>query len=244
MTWSCIHEVGHALYEQGLPVSQYGLPQGEACSFSIHESQSRLWENNVGRSKQFWQHYYPNVQAHFPKQFGSTSLDHFYKGINKVQPSLIRTEADEISYHFHVFIRYELEKQIMEGSLTTADIPQFWNERYKQLLDVAVPDDKNGALQDVHWSHGSFGYFPTYSLGSLYAAQFFASAKTQISGLEEQIAEGDTLPLLQWLRDTIHNKGRFFTSEELCHHVTGKPLDPCFFLDYANEKYAAIYNLA
>ncbi|HZF62909.1 MAG TPA: carboxypeptidase M32, partial [Chitinophagaceae bacterium] len=153
MTWSCIHEVGHALYEQGLPVQEYGLPLGEACSYSIHESQSRLWENNVGRSKLFWQHYYPLLTNFFPQQFGKVSLEEFYLAINKVQPSLGRTEADEISYHFHVYIRYELEKKLIEGSLPAKDIPIFWKEHYQKLLGVAVPDDKAGSLQDVHWSH-------------------------------------------------------------------------------------------
>ena len=241
MTWSCIHEAGHALYEQGLPVDQYGLPLGEACSYSIHESQSRLWENNVGRSYGFWQHYYPQLRQHFPQQLGMISLDQFYKGINKVQPSLIRTEADEISYHLHVYIRYELEKRLLEGSLKTADIPHYWNEQYATLLDVAVPDDKQGALQDVHWSHGSFGYFPTYSLGSLYAAQFFAKAQKELPGLDEQICSGNTMPLLQWLRQSIHQKGRYFTSEELCAAVTGEPLNTAYFMQYAYEKYASIY---
>jgi carboxypeptidase Taq len=244
MTWSCIHEAGHALYEQGLPVQQYGLPLGEACSYSIHESQSRLWENNVGRSKDFWQHYYPQLQQHFPQQLQPVSLALFYKGINKVQPSLVRTEADEISYHFHVFIRYELEKRLLEGSLPPADIPRFWNEQYAKLLDVTVPDDKQGALQDVHWSHGSFGYFPTYSLGSLYAAQFFATARKEITGLDAQIAAGNTVPLLQWLRKSIHDKGRFYTSEELCTAVTGEPLNATHFMQYAQVKYGAIYELA
>jgi carboxypeptidase Taq len=244
MTWSCIHEAGHALYEQGLPVDQYGLPLGEACSYSIHESQSRLWENNIGRSKGFWQHYYPQLQQHFRQQLGNISLDQFYKGINKVQPSLIRTEADEISYHFHVYIRYELEKRLLEGSLNTADIPLYWNEQYANLLDVAVPDDKQGALQDVHWSHGSFGYFPTYSLGSLYAAQFFAKAQKEMPHLEEQIDSGNTLPLLQWLRQNIHQKGRYFTSEELCEAVTGEPLNTAYFMQYAQNKYASIYALS
>lgn len=241
MTWSCIHEVGHALYEQGLPADQYGLPLGEACSYSIHESQSRLWENNVGRSMAYWQHYYPLLQQHFPQQFGSVSLVQFYKGINNVQPSLIRTEADEVSYHFHVFIRYQLEKELLAGTLQTADIPAFWNEQYKQLLDVHVPDDKRGALQDVHWSHGSFGYFPTYSLGSLYAAQFYAQAAKDITGLEAQISQGHTAPLLQWLRANIHARGRYYTSEELCKEVTGEPLNPNHFLTYARGKYAEIY---
>lgn len=241
MTWSCIHETGHALYEQGLPLEEYGLPLGEACSYSIHESQSRLWENNVGRSKGFWQHYFPQLQQQFPAQFGAVSPDQFYKGINKVAPSLVRTEADEITYHFHVFVRYELEKRLLGGSLTTAEIPQFWNSRYKELLDVEVPDDGRGALQDVHWSHGSFGYFPTYSLGSLYAAQFFAKAKKSTAGLEQGIAAGDTAPLLAWLREQVHHKGRYFTSEELCKAVTGETLNANFFLAYVKEKYGGIY---
>jgi carboxypeptidase Taq len=243
MTWSCIHEAGHALYEQGLPEQQYGLPLGEACSYSIHESQSRLWENNVGRSKIFWQHYYPELQNHFPTQFKDVNLEQFYKGINKVQPSLIRTEADEITYHFHVYIRYELEKRLIEGSLSTHEIPFFWNEHYKNLMNVDVPDDKRGCLQDVHWSHGSFGYFPTYSLGSFYAAQFFSTAKLQLKDLEKEIAQGTTSNLLQWLRDNIHIKGRFYTSEELCKAVTGKTLDVTYFINHLLDKYTAIYTL-
>lgn len=165
MTWSCIHETGHGLYEQGLPPQYYGLPLGEFASLSIHESQSRLWENNIGRSRRWWTTIYPRLQALFPGQLGFISLEQFYKGINKVQPSLIRTESDEVSYHFHVMIRYELEKQLIQGSLPVKGIPEWWNESYKTWLGVTVPDDKRGCLQDVHWSHGSFGYFPTYSLG-------------------------------------------------------------------------------
>jgi carboxypeptidase Taq len=241
MTWSCIHEVGHALYEQGLPNNHYGLPLGEACSFSIHESQSRLWENNVGRSKSFWKHYYPILQQFFTDQFKNIDLDTFYKGINKVQPSLIRTEADEISYHFHVFIRYELERNLLDGSLATKDIPYYWNEQYKKLLNVEVPDDKQGCLQDVHWSHGSFGYFPTYSLGSFYAAQFYSAAQKQIAYLDKGIENGKLEPLLQWLRNQVHVKGRYFTSEELSEAINGKTLDVGYFMDYLLEKYASMY---
>lgn len=244
MTWSCIHETGHALYEQGLPLQHYGLPLGEACSYSIHESQSRLWENNVGRSKEFWQHYYPPLQQLFPEQLQQVSAAHFYKGINKVQPSLIRTEADEISYHFHVAIRYELEKKVIEGTLPTADIPAFWNQQYRELLNVTVPDDKQGVLQDVHWSHGSFGYFPTYSLGSFYAAQFFTRAQKELPGLTGQIATGNTLHLLNWLRKAIHSKGRYLTSEELCREITGETLNGNYFLDYVKDKYFSIYQMA
>jgi carboxypeptidase Taq len=241
MTWSCIHEVGHALYEQGLPLEQYGLPLSEACSYSIHESQSRLWENNVGRSNIFWEHYLPELQKFFPEQFKNITPNQFDKGINKVQPSLIRTEADELTYHFHVFIRYELEKKLIEGNLATKDIPGYWKEQYKNLLDVDVIDDKQGALQDVHWSHGSFGYFPTYSLGSFYAAQFFETAKKELINLDDQIAKGDFSGLLNWLRNQIHNKGRQYTSEELCKKVTGKGLQIDYFTNYILQKYKLIY---
>lgn len=243
MTWSCIHEVGHALYEQGLPDEQYGLPLGEACSYSIHESQSRLWENNVGRGIHFWKHYYSKLQQHFPEQFGKIALEQFYKGINKVQPSLIRTEADEISYHFHVYIRYQLEKNLLEGNITTSDIPSFWNEQYSKYLNVHVPDDKQGALQDVHWSHGSFGYFPTYSLGSFYAAQFYHKATEDLKSLEQDLEIGNSKELLQWLRSNIHSKGRYLTSEELCKEVTGRALDVSYFVNYLLHKYSSIYNL-
>lgn len=243
MTWSCIHEAGHALYEQGLPAEQYGLPLGEACSYSIHESQSRLWENNVGRALPFWQYYYPQLQQQFPQQFGAMSLQQFYKAINKVQPSLVRTEADEITYHFHVYIRYLLEKQLIEGNLQTKDIPAFWHEQYKKLLNVTVPDDKRGPLQDVHWSHGSFGYFPTYSLGSFYATQLYTHACQTIPDVETALSNGNVAPLLLWLRLQVHAKGRFYTSEDLCKNVTGQSLNVQFFVDYLLRKYAAIYDL-
>jgi carboxypeptidase Taq len=241
MTWSCIHEVGHALYEQGLPAEQYGLPLGEACSYSIHESQSRLWENNVGRGLPFWKHYYPTLQQYFPEQFKNVSVEQFYKGINKVQPSLVRTESDELTYHFHVYVRYLLEKSLIDGSIQPADIPHFWNEQYKNWLGVTVPNDKQGCLQDVHWSHGSFGYFPTYSLGSFYAAQFYATAKKDLPELEATISEGNLSGLLNWLRGKIHTKGRMFTSEELCKEVTGETLDTSHFVDYIEKKYNLIY---
>ncbi|MEO7766422.1 MAG: carboxypeptidase M32, partial [Ferruginibacter sp.] len=162
MTWSCIHEGGHALYEQGLPGEQYGLPLGEYCSLSIHESQSRLWENCIGRGLPFWQHNFKLLKTLFPKQLNNIETGDFYRGINKVAPSLIRTEADELTYHFHVMIRYEIEKMLIEGTIDTKDIPAYWNEHYLKYLGVTVPDDKRGCLQDIHWSHGSFGYFATY----------------------------------------------------------------------------------
>ncbi len=241
MTWSCLHEGGHALYEQGLPAEQYGLPLGEYCSLGIHESQSRLWENCIGRSKAFIEYNIPLIHQYFPqlKQSGPQQL---FAAINTVKPSLIRTEADELTYHFHVMIRYALEKKLIEGSLSTKDIPQFWNESYKQLLGVDVPDDKNGCLQDIHWSHGSFGYFPTYSLGSLYAAQFFASMQSTYPGLSEQVADGNYSKIHQWLQTNVYQYGKTYTSSELCNKITGEPLELKYFMQYLTDKYKAVYH--
>jgi carboxypeptidase Taq len=243
MTWSCIHEAGHALYEQGLPEEYYGLPLGEYASLSIHESQSRLWENNVGRSHAWWQHGYPLLQKTFPGQLDKVSLEQFYRGINKVGPSLIRTEADEVSYHFHVMIRYELEKKLIEGSMQVQELPGYWNEQYTRYLGVEVTDDKHGCLQDVHWSHGSFGYFPTYSLGSFYAAQLYAVAEKEEKGLREGVLRGDTALLLDWLRRHIHQYGRQYNSEEICQQATGETLNIQHFLGYLLDKYNKIYKI-
>jgi carboxypeptidase Taq len=241
MTWSCIHEAGHALYEQGLPEEAYGLPLGEYASLSIHESQSRLWENQVGRSLSWWRHRYPRLQALFPQNLDGVSLDQFYGGINKVEPSLIRTEADEVSYHFHIMIRYELEKSLVDGSLAVNDIPGWWKEKYRDWLGVDVPDDKRGCLQDVHWSHGSFGYFATYSLGSFYAAQLYKAAEDQDDKIKTALREGETTPLLGWLRHSVHRHGRRYRSEELCRQATGETLDIRHFLAYLFDKYRNIY---
>jgi carboxypeptidase Taq len=243
MTWSCIHEGGHALYEQGLDTAAYGLPSGEAASLGIHESQSRLWENNVGRSLAFWQHHYPQLQQIFPDNLQNVPLQDFYNAINLVQPSLIRTEADELTYHFHVMVRYEIEKGLLDGTYKTKDLREVWNNYYKEYLHITVPNDTQGVLQDIHWSHGSFGYFPTYSLGSFYAAQFFAAAQEQLPGLTNQIISGDYSALLTWLRNQVHRHGRYYTSNELCEKITGKPLDFKYFLDYAKQKFGDIYGL-
>ena len=241
MTWSCIHEGGHALYEQGLPAAEYGLPLAEYCSLSIHESQSRLWENCIGRSLPFWENHFKLLVSYFPKQFKDITAAQFYKGINKVQPSLIRTEADELTYHFHVMIRYEIEKQLIAGSLQAKDIPAAWNESYNKYLGVKVPDDKHGCLQDVHWSHGSFGYFATYSIGSLYAAQLYAAILKENPALPTDIANGKNDVILQWLQQHIYNYGRYYTSEELCKEATGETLNSQYFIDYVTKKYTDIY---
>ncbi len=237
LLWSSIHEGGHALYEQGLPEDQYGLPLGAAASLSIHESQSRMWENCVGRSKEFWKYFYTQLQGEFPHALFDITMEHFWEGANKVQPSLIRTEADEVSYHFHVMIRYEIEKTLIDGTLDVKDLKQRWNDMYREYIGLTPKDDKTGVLQDIHWSHGSFGYFPTYSLGSFYAAQFFEQAQNDIIGLKDKIANGDFAPLLQWLRKNIHQYGRRYRSEELCKKITGKGLTLASFMSYLKHKY-------
>ncbi len=243
LLWSSIHEGGHALYEQGLPEDQYGMPLGEAASLSIHESQSRIWENNVGRGMHFWHHFYPKLQSYFPEQLKNTTEGDFYKAMNKVQPSLIRTEADELTYHFHVLIRYEVEKGLLEGVIKVEELNQVWNEMYQKYLGVSADNDKEGVLQDVHWAHGSFGYFPTYSLGSFYAAQFYNTATKQIDGLEEQFAAGKYGEFHQWLKEKVHRHGRHYRSDELCQMITGQGLDINSFIQYASQKYQGIYSL-
>lgn len=241
--WSVTHEGGHALYEQGMKLEYTGLPAGMAVSLAIHESQSRLWENNVTRSKEYWQHYMPILQKCFPGKLDNVSANDFYKACNKVEPSLIRTNADELTYHFHVMIRYEIEKKLMDGSISVNDLPKIWNKSYKNYLGIEVPSDTMGVLQDVHWSHGSIGYFPTYSLGSFYAAQFFDAAKRDIPTLKEDIGQGKLSGLREWLRDNIHQHGMIFTADELCKRVTGESLNFSHFMNYAKEKYTGIYKL-
>ncbi len=241
MTWSCLHEGGHALYEQGLPADQYGLPLGEYCSLSIHESQSRLWENCIGRGLPFWQHNFKLLTNSFPNQFKNINIEKFYKGINRVSPSLIRTEADELTYHFHVMIRYEIEKMLIEGSIQTKDIPACWNEQYQKYLGIKVPDDNRGCLQDIHWSHGSFGYFATYSLGSLYAAQLYSTIENQYPTLSEDLANGKINIIQAWLQKEIYCNGRYYSSEELCKKATGDTLQSSYFIDYATKKFNEIY---
>ena len=244
MIWGCIHEGGHALYEQGLDAADYGLPSAEAISLGIHESQSRLWENNVGRSLSYWKANYGKLQQAFPEQLKEVSLDRFYKAINLVEPSLIRTSADELTYHFHIMIRYEIEKELISGSLSVYDLPSYWNQKYKEYMNLDVPSDEQGVLQDIHWSHGSFGYFPTYSLGSFYAAQFFAKAKEQIKDLDLQLQKGELKPLLLWLRENIHQYGKFYQASELCEKICGTKIDFEYFFNYVENKYKQIYEYA
>ncbi|HEV8601540.1 MAG TPA: carboxypeptidase M32 [Patescibacteria group bacterium] len=241
--FGAIHETGHALYDQGLLPENFGTPMGENISLGIHESQSRLWENLVGRSQPFWKFFYPKLQGQFPEPFSKIEFEQFYQLINSVNPSLIRVEADEVTYNLHIIQRFEIEKELIEGTLEVADLPQIWNERTKQYFGLDVPNDSEGVLQDVHWSWGSFGYFPTYTLGNLYSAQFFNAAKRDIMNLDEQIVSGQFGILREWLRKNIHIHGKRYTASELVKKVTGEELTSKYFVDYIKDKYGKIYKL-
>ncbi|MBX7095333.1 MAG: carboxypeptidase M32 [Flavobacteriales bacterium] len=242
MIWSTIHEGGHALYEQGIPLSEYGLPSGEACSLAVHESQSRLWENIVGRSLDYWKANWNLLGAYFANEMKDVSPEEFYAAMNLVRPSLIRTNADELTYHFHILIRFEIEKALMEGSLEVKDLPAAWNKKYKEYLNIDVPSDKEGVLQDIHWAHGSIGYFPTYSLGSFYSAQLYAAAVKSDAAIPAEIAKGNMKPLLKWLRENIHVHGKTYAATELIERATGEKPDFRYFMNYAREKYRGIYS--
>ncbi len=240
---STIHEVGHALYEQGIPTEHFGTPLGEAISLGIHESQSRIWENNIGKSLSFWKHVYPKLQKAFPRPFGRIPLETFYQTLNRVTPSYIRTESDEVTYNLHIILRFEIEKDLIEGRLKVKDLPEAWNAKMKEYLGVIVPNDRLGVLQDVHWAGGSIGYFPTYALGNVYAAQFYASARKHLPELERDLAKGNFTPLREWLRKEIHAHGKFYTAESLVRRVTGEPLQTKYFIEYLTQKYTEIYRL-
>jgi carboxypeptidase Taq len=237
-----LHEAGHGIYEQGLPPDRFGLPLGEAISLGIHESQSRSWENLVGRSRAFWQHFYPVAQERFPA-LGGASLDQFYFAVNDVRPSLIRVEADEATYNLHILIRFEMEQDLLSGDLQAADAPAAWNEKYRQYLGIVPDSDADGILQDVHWSAGLVGYFPTYTLGNLYASQFFAKADEELGGLHSQFARGEFQPLKNWLREKIHRHGQRYSSAELVKRVTGQELSSGPLLAHLRAKYGELYGV-
>jgi carboxypeptidase Taq len=230
-----IHETGHALYEQGLPAKEFGTPLGEAVSLGIHESQSRMWENFVGRSPEFIHYLNGLVQKYFPKNPKIEDIA-IYKYLNRVKPSLIRVEADETTYNLHIVLRFEIEKGLIEGTIKVADLPEVWNAKMKQYLGVDVPDDAQGVLQDVHWSHGTIGYFPTYTLGNIYAAQLYNKAKSEIPSLEAGFSKGEFTPLLKWLRKNIHQEGSRYYPEDLIKKVTGEELNSKYLIDYLKAK--------
>jgi carboxypeptidase Taq len=234
--WSAIHESGHGLYEMGLNGGTVGMPSSSSVSLGIHESQSRFWENNIGRSKVFIDKIFPIISEFFPAQMKGLSSQDLFAEINFIQPSLIRTESDELTYHYHIMIRYEIEKQLISGQLNVSDVKDCWNDMYKKFLKIDVPSDALGCLQDVHWSFGGMGYFPTYSLGSFYAAQWY-NAMNKNSALNQNIADNKFAEINQWHKLNIHQFGALYTSEELCIKSTGKPLDFSFFEKYILDKY-------
>jgi len=240
---STIHEFGHATYTLGLPDDAYGTPLGEARDLSVHESQSRLWENHVGRSTAFWTGFLPEVTEAFPSLDG-VSVREAYEAVNAVDPSnLIRVEADELTYHLHIVLRFEIERDLIRGELAVEDVPTVWNDKMESYLGVRPETDAEGCLQDIHWSHGSFGYFPTYSLGSVVAAQLFDAATDDIAGLDDQIRTGEFGPLHEWLTENVHRHGKRYETNELVRRVTGEGVSADAFVDYATAKYGELYEL-
>jgi carboxypeptidase Taq len=220
-----------------------GTPLAQAVSLGIHESQSRMWENLVGRGRPFWTHFFPKARAAFPEALKDVGEDQWLFAINDVRPSLIRVEADEATYNLHVLLRFELEQAMLTGDLSTKDVPAAWNERMQKYLGLTPPDDARGCLQDVHWSHGSIGYFPTYTLGNLYAAQFYEQAKRDVPGLEAGFERGEFGPLLTWLRTNIHRHGKRYPARELVKRITGQPLSAQPLLDHLRKKAGELYGV-
>ena len=238
--FSGIHEGGHAIYEQNIDDDLEGTMLGTGTSMGIHESQSRYYENILGRSKEFWTYFYPEAVKRF-SQFEGVSFDEFYKAINIVEPSLIRTEADELTYSLHVIIRYEIEKELINGNIKVEDLPQIWNAKYKEYLGIEPKNDAEGVLQDMHWSGGSFGYFPSYALGNLYGAQFLGKMLKEMPEYNKNIAKGNLDEIRLWLKENIHKYGCVYKPAELIKKVTGEELTAKYFIEYLNNKYSEIY---
>ena len=241
--YASLHEAGHAMYEQGSPPEYEASPLGGGASLGVHESQSRLWENLVGRSRAFCHYAFPLLQQTFPDALGGADAEAYYRAINKVVPSLIRVEADEVTYNLHILLRFELECGLLTGQLAVADVPDAWNAKMRDYLGLTPPDDAHGVLQDIHWSVGLIGYFPTYSIGNLLSAQLMHAARKALPDLEAQIARGEFAPLLHWLREHVHRYGRKYPPGELIPKATGEPLSSRCYVDYLTAKYTDIYKL-
>ena len=240
---STIHEFGHAQYNLGLPQEHWGTPLGESRDLSVHESQSRLWENHVGRSRAFWELFLPTFKERFPETDDATVED-AYEAVNQVyEDNLIRVEADELTYHLHIVVRFEIERDLVRGDLAVEDVPETWNDKYEEYLGIRPETDAEGCLQDIHWSHGNFGYFPTYSLGSVMAAQLYAAADREIDDLEGSIADGDFDPLREWLGENVHRHGSRYETNELVKRATGEDFSAEAFLEYVEGKYGELYDL-
>jgi len=238
-----LHEAGHGLYEQGSPAEFNGTPLKGGCSLGVHESQSRLWENLVGRSRAFWRYHYGHLVAHFPDQLSGYTAEDFYRAINEVKTSFIRVEADEVTYTLHIIMRFELELELLEGKLAVEDVPEAWNSRFESYFGIRPPTDTQGCLQDIHWSDGLVGYFPTYSLGNMIASQLWERIQRDIPDLEQQIESGDCRPLLAWLREHVHRHASKYEPTELVCRATGQDLAWEPFLSYLEKKYGEIYGL-
>lgn len=238
-----IHEAGHGMYEQGVGQALDGTFLSGGTSLGVHESQSRMWENMIGRSKAFWTWAFPKLQEAMPEQFGQASLEYFYKAINKVQPSFIRVEADEATYNLHIILRFEIEQDLLAGKLAVKDLPEAWNAKFQSYFGMTPPDAAMGVLQDIHWSSGLIGYFPTYALGNLLAAQYLQQAQKDLPNLMQEVAQGEFGALLGWLRQAIHQHGRKFTANELTQRITGGAIDPAPYVAYLRNKYSEIYGL-
>jgi carboxypeptidase Taq len=236
---STIHEAGHAMYEQGLPSEYFGTPRAEAASLAMHESQSRIWETQIGRSRAFWEYFLPILQKQFPQPYAHISLDEFLQHYNWVRPHLIRTESDEVTYNLHIILRFEIEKALIEGKIEARELPEIWAEKMQKYLGLDVPSDAQGVLQDIHWSSGLFGYFPTYTLGNLYAAQLFAKMKDELPEIEDQMRNGEFCTILSWLRKKIHTYGRKHSAAEIMKKATGQEPSAQAFINYIKNKYNA-----
>ncbi|MCE7913546.1 MAG: carboxypeptidase M32 [Nitrosomonas sp. PRO4] len=241
--YSVIHETGHALYEQGRPHEMGDLPVSESLTMGLHESQSLFWERMIAQGKPFCLYYFEIIRAFFPDSFKSVNADLFYRAINVCKPDFIRVEADEITYPLHIILRYEIEKGLFENSLQVNDLPHIWNELIRKYLGIQPPSDRLGVLQDSHWSGGAFGYFPSYTLGAMYACQFYKTLLSEQPDTEKNIAEGNFLPIKTWLNEKIHRQGKLYTTEELVRRVTGEMLAPSYFIDYLKKKYGEIYGV-
>ena len=241
--YGVLHEAGHGLYEQGLPCDWFGLPPGEAASLGIHESQSRLWENLVGRSPAFWEWCFPLARDAFPDAFAGTSAGDVQRAVMAVAPSFIRVEADEVTYNLHVMLRFDLERALVQGTLAVADLRDAWNARFEQDFGMRPPTDAEGVLQDIHWSAGLVGYFPTYTLGNLHAAHLMHAAQANLPGLERQIAAGRFAELLEWLRRHVHAYGRLLASDQLVEQATGTPVSERWLVDSLRQRYGAAHGL-
>jgi carboxypeptidase Taq len=234
--YGVLHEAGHGMYEQGLDPQWYGTPLGSAASLGVHESQSRLWENLVGLAEPFWRWAHGHLLEHFPSEFRDVSIERLVQDLNRVQPSLIRIEADEVTYNMHILIRFELEKQLMSEQLRVEDLPEAWREQYRDYLGISPTEDRTGVLQDVHWSAGLIGYFPTYTLGNIYAAQLYAAADRQLGGLASLIERGEFKPLLDWLVERVHRHGQTYLPMELIERATGEPVDSKYLVEHLATK--------